>query len=69
MPLAFFSISVPIIFLQGFFMVIMTNNIPFDVLPIFLIGIIEVILRIYMVSLLATFFSKVYLIVTKKTVN
>ena len=66
LPVAFFSISIPIIFLQSFLMVVVTtNNFTFDVIPIFLISLVEIIFRIYMISLLAAFFSKVYLIVTQ----
>ena len=37
-------------------------------IPILLLGFIEIVVSIYMVSLLAVFFSKVYLIVTENKI-
>jgi hypothetical protein len=65
LPVAFFSILLPIVFTQTFLAVIIKqHNISFDLLPLLLIGFIEILLRIYMISLMAVFFSKVYMIVT-----
>ena len=66
LPLAYFAIFLPIIFFQALISIIITiSDYAFysDIIPIYIIGVIDVFLRLYTVSLLATFFSNVYLIV------
>ena len=66
LPIAYYIVVLPLVFFQAFVLTAITtsgSSLLSDVIPIYVISIIQILLKLYTTTLVAVFFSNVYLIV------